>query len=71
MRTKTHLGPSRQLRNLINLRGGVNPAAKAWRVEYTSLARFMKGKGGLSYATMLGISKESGLSISEAFVKTQ
>lgn len=71
MRTKLHLGPSANLYRAVSRCGGVNPAAKAWQIEYTSLARFMSGKGGINTDTMLAISKGSGLSYQEAFVKTQ
>lgn len=67
MRKQPRLQPSNQLRKAIDLYGGVNPASKAWGIEYVSLKRWLTGHGGISDGTMLAIERGSGLSHQQAF----
>ncbi len=59
--------PSKKLRDLVEIYGGVNLAAEHWGIEYGSLDRFLDGKNMLSLPTAGKILESTGLSYEELF----
>lgn len=59
--------PSKKLRDLVEIFGGINNAAERWGVEYGSLRRFLEGKQTLTLPVAGRIVEHSGLAYEELF----
>lgn len=59
--------PSEQLRKIVDAYPSLNAAARAFDLDYPTLARFMKGKGSLSADAVASIMHATKLAYGDLF----